>query len=127
MNLKSGITANIDWAEYLDGIYANATTHDLLNDTTSTPAQPPTRQVYYGEIFHDASSEYDVHDDDSADNDYEQVFNPTIENGVTVMKARFQKRDGNRNRRPPRSPRTMIPRDKFPNEGLQRAWMQTSQ
>ena len=45
-------------------------------------------------------------------------FAPVVENGVTVMKARFQKRDGNRNRRPPRSPRTMIHCDKFPNEDL---------
>ena len=90
LNLKSGITADIDWAEYLDGIYANATTHDLRNDTTSKPAPTPSRQVYSVETFLDASSEYAVDDDnDGDDDDYEQEFSPPVENGVTVMKARF--------------------------------------
>ena len=86
-----------------------------------------TRQVFSRENFHDSYTDYDV-DKDGDDDDglFEQVFAPVVENGVTVMKVRFQKRDGNHNQRPPRSPRTMFPRTKFPNEDLQHAWMRTS-
>ena len=66
---------------------------DLRNLNVTTAGKPPTRQIYSGEIFHDASCDYDINDDDDeAIDGYEQVFSPTVENGVTVMKARFQKR-----------------------------------
>jgi len=98
LNLKSGITSNITWSEYLEGIYANATTHDIRHTNATKPAKFFTRQVYSREIFQDASIDYAVDDDDD---DYEQIWSPIVEDGVNVMKARFQKRDGNRNQRPP--------------------------
>ena len=85
-NLKSGITTNVTWSDYLEGIYANAATFDICQANNTTPAKSSTRQVYSGETFHDAYDDYAVNED--GDNkDYEQFWSPTVEDGVTVMKA----------------------------------------
>ena len=101
-------------------------TIDYILSNATKPTKTSTRQVYSSETLHDAYNDFDVDDDGDNEDDCDQVWTPTAEDGVTIMKARFQKRDDNHNWRPPRSPCTIFPGEFFPNEDLQHAWMRTS-
>ena len=128
MNASTGNMTKVTWDQYMAAMYAKATIYDRKREKESKSTASSTRKVFSSETFHDAI-DYESDDDDDEEL-YIEVFSAVLEDGLQVMKSKFVRkprdRNGNHNRRPPRNPRTMIPRGKFPNETLRIAWMKSS-